>query len=107
MKNIRPQEPLGGMAMKSLTPVLGLIWAVLVYPNALRAADPKSPAYELRWVWCMHNLQVKENADAVIRLIERAAQTGYNGVVLADYKFNVLDRVPAHYFDKLVDRAVT
>jgi hypothetical protein len=89
------------MAMKSLIPILGLVSAVLVYSGALRAADPKSPTYELRWVWCMHNLQVKENADAVIRLIERAAQAGYNGVVLADYKFNILDRVPAHYFDNV------
>ncbi len=87
--------------MKSLTLILGLVWAVLLYPAALRAADPKPPTYELRWVWCMHNLQVKENADAVIRLIERAAQAGYNGGVLADYKFNVLDRVPAHYFENV------
>ena len=49
----------------------------------------------------MHNLQVRENADAVIGLIERAARAGYNGVVLADYKFNVLDRVPAQYFDNV------
>src|SRR5579871_3171810 len=55
-----PPEPLGGMAMKSLTLILGLVWAVLLYPAALRAADPKPPTYELRWVWCMHNLQVKE-----------------------------------------------
>ncbi len=85
--------------MKPLAPILGLVWAVLVYSSALSAADPKPPAYERRWVWCMHNLQVKENADAVIRLIDRAAQAGYNGVVLADYKLNILDRVPAHYFD--------
>src|SRR5205823_6097797 len=27
-----------------------------------------------------------------------AANSGYNGVVLSDYKFNILDRVPEHYF---------
>src|SRR5262249_48042739 len=32
------------------------------------------------------------------RLIERSAKAGYNGVVLSDYKFNILDRVPDHYF---------
>ncbi|HEV3004412.1 MAG TPA: hypothetical protein VGX78_08110, partial [Pirellulales bacterium] len=31
-------------------------------------------------------------------LLRRAAKVGYNGVVLADYKLNVLDRVPDHYF---------
>ncbi len=46
----------------------------------------------------MANLQVKENADQVIERIGKAARAGYNGVVLADYKLNVLDRVPDHYF---------
>lgn len=54
--------------------------------------------YERRWFYAMSNLQVKENADELIGLIERAAKAGYNGVVLADYKLNVLDRVPEHYF---------
>jgi hypothetical protein len=46
----------------------------------------------------MTNLQVKENADRLIGQIERASKAGYNGVVLADYKLNVLDRVPDFYF---------
>jgi Glycosyl hydrolase family 20, catalytic domain len=54
--------------------------------------------YEKRWVYSMYNLQVSESADEVVRLIDRASKAGYNGVVLADYKLNILDRVPDHYF---------
>jgi hypothetical protein len=51
----------------------------------------------------MYNLQVDKNADEVMKFIDRAAKAGYTGVVLADYKLNVLGRVPAHYF-KNVER---
>jgi hypothetical protein len=34
----------------------------------------------------------------VEELLRRARAAGYNGVVLADYKLNILDRVPEHYF---------
>ncbi len=61
------------------------------------AAEPAGK-YEKRWVYSMYNLQVSESADEVIRLIDRAAKAGYNGLVLADYKFNVLERVPDYYF---------
>jgi hypothetical protein len=30
--------------------------------------------------------------------MRRASAAGYNGIVLADYKLNILDRVPDHYF---------
>ncbi len=64
-------------------------------------ADEPSPLYERRWFYSMTNLQVEENADLLIDLIGRAKAAGYNGVVLADYKHNILDRVPEHYFKNL------
>src|SRR5262249_35179255 len=67
----------------------------------LLSASPVSaqqPVYADRWFYASHNLQVEKNADELIKLIERAAKAGYNGVVLADYKLNLLDRVPKHYF---------
>ncbi len=70
-------------------------WAVASAP----AADP--PRYADRWVYCMRNLQVEKNADEVVRLIDRAKKAGYTGVALADFKFNVLDRVPDWYFKNL------
>jgi hypothetical protein len=53
---------------------------------------------ERRWLYLQTNLQVDENARKASELMRRAAAAGYNGVVLADYKFNILDRVPEHYF---------
>lgn len=79
------------LAAAALAALAGLAAA----PGADR---PAKPAFEQRWVYCAFNLQVKESADELIRLIERAAKSGYNGVVLADYKLNILDRVPDHYF---------
>ena len=54
---------------------------------------------ELRWLYLQQNLQVKENVDKIEPVLRRAAASGYNGVVLADYKLNILDRVPEHYFE--------
>lgn len=51
-----------------------------------------------RWVYLQMNLQVAENVDRAEEILKRAAAAGYNGVVLADYKLNILDRVPDHYF---------
>jgi hypothetical protein len=65
------------------------------------SAPAQGPAYQDRWFYCSLNLQVEKNADELVKLIERAAKVGYNGVVLADYKLNILDRVPKHYFVNL------
>jgi hypothetical protein len=63
-------------------------------PESLPAAEP----LEQRWLYLQQNLQVTENVPKVELLLRRAAKAGYNGVVLADYKLNVLDRVPDQYF---------
>jgi hypothetical protein len=75
--------------------------AILLTACWLLSAAPvaaQQPVYEDRWFYASHNLQVEKSADELIKLIERAARAGYNGVVLADYKLNILDRVPKHYF---------
>jgi len=74
---------------------LALLTGVLT-PNLVGAQE--GPRFQKRWFYAMHNLQVDKNADDLVILIGRAGKAGYNGVVLADYKFNVLDRVPRHYF---------
>src|SRR5689334_17775764 len=94
------------------TPALtALCLAVLLPVRAeARLLPPLSPEagargaralYRDRWVYVMTNLQVEKQADDLVGLIGRAAKAGYNGVVLADYKLNVLDRVPGHYFKHL------
>jgi hypothetical protein len=62
---------------------------------------PAEARYERRWFYVSTNLQVAQNADDLIALIGRAAKAGYNGMVLADYKLHILDRVPKHYFTHL------
>ncbi len=66
----------------------------------LLAAAPLEAEVSLRhkWVYVSQNLMVDKNIDPVLALMERAKKCGYNGVLLADYKFNVLDRVQPNYF---------
>jgi hypothetical protein len=49
----------------------------------------------------MHNLLVPGNVTKAQELMKRAKAAGYNGIVLADYKLNLLDRVDASYFANL------
>src|SRR5262245_45059725 len=75
--------------------LVATLLSVLV--SDLGAAEP-APRYEQRWFYAMHNLLVDKNVDDLIALIDRAGKSGYNGVVIADYKFNILDRVGPNYF---------
>ena len=61
-------------------------------------ADPAPSRYGERWVYGSANLQVNQSADDLIALIQRASRAGYTGVVLTDYKLNILDRVIDNYF---------
>ena len=70
-----------------------LLIAAVLFTHPALAQQP-----ELRWVYLQQNLQVKENLPKIEAVLRRAKAAGYNGVVLADYKLNILDRVPEHYF---------
>lgn len=76
------------------------IGAAVLLVMAAGAAG-RQPELAYRWVYMAHNLQVRENAEEVQRLMRRARAAGYNGVALADYKLQILDRVPEHYFANL------
>ena len=56
------------------------------------------PPLARRWVYLQLNLQVEANVVKAESIMRRAKAAGYNGIVLADYKLNILDRVPDHYF---------
>ncbi|WP_337177507.1 carbohydrate binding domain-containing protein [Paludisphaera sp.] len=73
------------------------VWAFLALAPA-DSARAEAPVYERRWFYSATNLQVDEAADELIALTRRAAKAGYNGLMLADYKLNILDRVPDRYF---------
>ena len=78
------------------TPVASVpcgLLVVLIGTLVARADEPGA-----RWVYLQQNLQVTENLPQIETVLRRAGKAGYNGVVLADYKLNILDRVPDHYF---------
>lgn len=80
------------------TSLLAALAGVVAAPSPSAADSPAQPVYRDRWLYCQTNLQVEKNAGDLVALINRAAKSGYTAVVLADYKLNVLDRVPKHYF---------
>ncbi len=87
--------------LRALT-ILSLLLATPIV-QSLPAADTPQPRYAQRWFYLQTNLLVEKNVDEAVALIARAGKAGYNGVVLADYKFNILERMPPNYF-KNVER---
>ena len=80
------------MFRHSRLPLACLVVCGLTQSSA-RAAEP----LELHWVYLQQNLQIAENLPKIEVVLRRVATSGHNGVVLADYKRNILDRVPDHY----------
>lgn len=60
-------------------------------------AEAQDPVYARRWFYASNNLLVDRNADELIAIIRRAGKSGYNGLMLADYKFHILGRMPERY----------
>lgn len=73
---------------------IGLMLTMLL----LRCGSAQEKGLRYRWVYVSHNLLVDDNVKTVQELMRRAKTAGYNGVVLADYKFQILDRMDAKYF---------
>jgi hypothetical protein len=69
-----------------LSPLLGLVFG---------SAD----LFPIRWFYVQTNLAVEQNANKVISVMERAKKAGYNGMVISDSKFCILDKVYKNYFD--------
>jgi hypothetical protein len=44
------------------------------------------------------DLENEKEVDVLLKQLGRAGKSGYTGLVLADWKFNVLDRMPKQYF---------
>src|SRR5580700_6032863 len=71
--------------MRSIIITIAVLWSL--------AATATAEPLKHRWFYLMTNLQVNENVPLAGALLRRAAKAGYNGVVLADYKLNVLDAI--------------
>lgn len=51
-----------------------------------------------RWFYMQTNLAVEDNVLNVIHVMDRAHEAGYNGMVLTDSKFGILDRMSKNYY---------
>ena len=79
----------------------GLIAAFLcLILDAYGLAQDAMPVERLvdRWVYLAVNLQGEGEPEHALSILRRAKAAGYNGILLADYKFHVLDRVVDRYF---------
>jgi hypothetical protein len=65
-----------------------------------RAAE-EGGVFQRRWVYLSFNNQVDASTDKLIAIMEQAKKAGYNGALLADYKFLVLNRVIPQYFKNI------
>jgi hypothetical protein len=75
-----------------------LIWLIIMLPHSGPViADTAESALKYRWVYLATNLLVDKNVEDGKAILERAAQAGYNGVVLADSKFMRWDQLPEKY----------
>lgn len=61
----------------------------------------EKPVLEDRWVYLSVNFQGDGQLEKALEIAKRAKAAGYNGIMLVDYKFNVLDRVVERYFTHL------
>ncbi len=73
--------------------MLAGLLAMLVAGSAATYAHhmPLDHALTRRWVYLSLNFQVDENVPKAEAIMRRAAKAGYNGIVIADYKLEILD----------------
>ncbi len=64
-------------------------------------AQNEWPQLEHRWVYLTANFQGTDQPDKAIAIARRAKAAGYNGIMLVDYKFHVLEGVVERYFENL------
>lgn len=76
-----------------------MVCVALVWALAGGCAQEDQLAY--RWLYLSTNFLVAENVPKAQELVHRAARAGYNGVLLNDYKFGLLERMPERYFENV------
>lgn len=88
------------MILKRPILLLGLFFALLSHGCQQAGAQGRAE-YRYRWVYAPHNMLDDKAVERLLQLMERAHQSGYNGMVLADDKLQRLDLVPPHYFENV------
>ncbi len=77
------------------------IFTILSLTFFICIADAEERVLTHRWVYVSKNLLVDKNVTEVNDICRRAAKAGYTGIVLADYKFNILGKMNTRYFDNV------
>ena len=79
-----------------LTAMLGLTLSSVATAQEVKDL-PKAPAFEpgQKWVYVMTNFAKPERRDVTIELMRRAKKLGYNGMMVADTKFDKWSIAPA------------
>lgn len=90
------------MAKKAAGCVLVVLGAVALAAVSRSAAqEPGGTPLPYRWVYVQTNLLVDANVERNLKLFERAAAAGYNGIVLTDSKFMRWDNLPKRYLENV------
>lgn len=79
---------------RALIVVLACTALAAYSPSRAQTARP----LPYRWVYVQMNLLPEQNIPKLETLMRRAAKAGYTGIVLADSKFSILDRMFEPYF---------
>jgi len=81
---------------------VGFLLLVVIAMSALPSmAQGTRSRYGKRWIYVASNLAVENNVDDLLALMGRARKAGFNGMILADYKLNILGRMQPGYFRNL------
>jgi hypothetical protein len=75
-----------------------LFFCFALFALACVACSAQEDHLARRWVYLSTNLLVEKNVADDLAILKRAAAVGYNGVLLTDFKFNILDRMDERYF---------
>ncbi|MDA1190932.1 MAG: hypothetical protein O3A46_04520, partial [Candidatus Poribacteria bacterium] len=82
--------------------IVTCVMAIGVLAGSTKMANAQSPDdIPRRWIYASHNLLVDENVEDLIGILERGAAVGYNGVLLADFKFSILNIMEEPYFENV------
>jgi len=55
--------------------------------SAADGAPSAATLLDNRWVYISHNFEYEKNVEEVLKVLERAAKAGYNGILITDCKF--------------------
>jgi hypothetical protein len=95
----------GYTTIKSVIAVF-LIILVAMYLGSIRstptfADETANNSFRNRWMYMQRNLAKEEDINRCIEIMRRGKNAGYNGMILADFKFGALSQQNSQYLKNL------